>query len=205
MRVDELLRSLLKRPLALLMILALAAAGAYFGFNRATNTYESSASVLIVPPGATAADGSTSADNPFTRLDYSIAQLALVVGSQLNSDAVRDQVVSVGGDGAYSATTLSSDNSAVAQLSPIVKLSATSATAEGAQKAIGVLVDQAGAQLAAVQSASNVPTDAQAQVVLSTPATAMVAMCAATVIRTSLKAAAPFRWVSMPVRGSLYQ
>lgn len=170
MRVDELLRSLVRRPLALLLILVVAGAGAYVGWTRASNTYESSASVVIVPAaGADAAAGAP--DNPLTRLDYSIAQLALVVSSQLDSDGVREQVVAAGGDGQFSADTLSSDNSAVAQLSPIISLSATSTTADGAQKAVAVLVDQAGAQLAAVQSASNVAAAAQAQVVVSAPPT----------------------------------
>lgn len=173
MRVDKLRGSLMRRPLALLLILATACAGAYVGWNRATNTYESRATVLIVPAGRDiAAAGGATPDNPLTRLDDGISQLALVVGSQLNSDAVRDQVVSVGGDGNYSANTLSSDDSAVAQLSPLVNVTATSATADGAQKAVGVLLDQSGAQLAAVQSASDVPADARAQVVVSTPATA---------------------------------
>jgi len=173
MRVDELLRSLLRRPLALLLILGVACGGAYYGWTHATNTYESSATVLIVPAGSdvTPPNGAVP-DNPLARLDYNISQLALVVGSQLNSDAVRDQVVAVGGDAGYTADTLSSDNSAVAQLSPLVKITATSATADGAQQAIGVLIDQASAQLAAVQSASNVVPGGQAQAVVAAPATA---------------------------------
>lgn len=172
MRVDQMTGSLIRRPLALLLILATAGAGAYVGWNRATNTYESSATVLVVPATSEASAAGGVPDNPLTRLDDSISQLALVVGSQLSSDAVREQVTSVGGDGFYSADTLSSDNSAVAQLSPLVKVTATSATADGAQRAIGALLDQASAQLAAIQSASNVPADARAQVVVSTPPTA---------------------------------
>ena len=173
MRVDELLRSLLRRPLALLLILGVACGGAYYGWTHATNTYESRATVLIVPAGSdvTPPNGAVP-DNPLARLDYAISQLALVVGTQLNSDAVRDQVVAVGGDAGYTADTLSSDNSAVAQLSPLIKMTATSATADGTQQAIGVLIDQAAAQLAAVQSASNVTPEGQAQAVVATPATA---------------------------------
>lgn len=167
MRVDELMRSLLRRPLALLVIVAIAAAGAFAGYSRAASTYQSSATVLIVPP--TASDGTV--DNPFTRLDFSTSQVALIVATQLDSDAVRDQVVAVGGSGQYDTDTLSGDNSATAQLTPQVRINATSATAEGASAAVDVLIDQAGAQLAAVQSASNVPTAAQTEIVVSSPPT----------------------------------
>lgn len=165
MRVDELVSSLLRRPLAMLAILAIAAAGAYVGWSRATTTYESSATVLVVPAAQGTAQSGT--PNPFTQLDYNIAQLALVVSRQLDSEAVGDQVVEVGGDGNYSADTLSSTNASVAQLTPMISLSATSATADGAQAAVEALVQQAGAQLASVQTASGVAPASQAKVVTS--------------------------------------
>ena len=170
MRVDELMRSLMRRPVALVLIVVVAAAGAWIGYSNAASSYQSSATVLVVPPKAPDADGSM--DNPFTRLDFSTAQLALVVATQLDSDAVRDRVVAAGGSGQYDTDTLSGSNSATAQLTPQVSITATAATAEGARASIDVLTEQASAQLAAVQSASTVPFAARADIVVSSPATA---------------------------------
>lgn len=172
MRVDELMRSLLRRPVALVLIIVLAVAGALVGYSSAASTYQSSATVLVVPPNAPEADGTPG--NPFTRLDFSTSQLALVVATQLDSDAVRDQVVDAGGSGQYDTDTLSGSNSATAQLTPQVRLTATGATPEGAGAAMDVLVDEASTQLAAVQSASNVPLAAQTEIVVSSPASTPV-------------------------------
>lgn len=172
MRVDELMRSLLRRPVALALIVVVAVAGGLIGFSSAASTFQSSATVLIVPPNAPEADGTMG--NPFTRLDFSTAQLALVVATQLDSDAVRDQVVAAGGSGQFDTDTLSGSNSATAQLTPQVRITATGGTAEGAEAAMDVLIDEASTQLSAVQSASNVALSAQADVVVSSAASTPV-------------------------------
>lgn len=172
MRVDELMRSLLRRPIALVLIVVVAVAGALLGYGSAASTYQSAGTVLVVPPNAPDADGSPG--NRFTRLDFSTAQLALVVATQLDSDAVRDQVVAAGGSGQYDTDTLSGSNSATAQLTPQVRLTATGATPEGAGAAMDVLIDEASAQLSAVQSASGVPPANQTEIVVSSPASTPV-------------------------------
>jgi capsular polysaccharide biosynthesis protein len=175
-RVDELVRSLTRRPVALLLVALIGALGAAYGWSSASTTYESRAVVLIIPPAGTAAgDQGGPAANPLVNLDYSISQLALTVSSQLQGDEVRTAVVAAGGDGVYSADTLSSDNAAVAQLTPLISLTASGPSAEGAQRAAAALVEQSSTQLAAIQTAANVPAASQARVVTSAAATTGVA------------------------------
>lgn len=164
MRVDELVRSLTRRPVALLLVVLIGALGAAYGYKSASSTYESRAVVLIIPPTAT--DGGPGT-NPLVNLDYSISQLALTVSTQLEGDTVRDAVVAAGGDGIYSADTLSSDNAAVAQLTPLVSLTASGSSADGARAAATALVEQASVQLAAIQTAAGVPAASQAKAVVS--------------------------------------
>ena len=78
MRVDELVRSLTRRPVALLLVVLIGALGAAYGYKTASSTYESRAVVLIIPPTAT--DGGPGT-NPLVNLDYSISQLALTVST----------------------------------------------------------------------------------------------------------------------------
>lgn len=164
MRVDELVRSLTRRPVALLLVAVVGVLGAVYGWSSATTTYDSRAVVLIIPPPST--DGGTGT-NPLVNLDYSISQLALTVSTQLEGDDVRNAVVEAGGNGAYGADTLSSDNAAVAQLTPLVSLSASGSSAQGAQDATRTLVEQASVQLAAIQTSAGVPAVSQAKAVVS--------------------------------------
>jgi capsular polysaccharide biosynthesis protein len=173
-RVDELVRSLTRRPVALLLVALVGALGAAYGWSSASTTYESRAVVLIIPPaGVDAPEGP--AANPLVNLDDSISQLALTVSSQLQGDEVRNDVVAAGGDGVYSADTLSSDNAAVAQLTPLISLTASGGTAEGAQRAAAALVRQTSTQLAEIQDVANVPAASQAKVVTSAAPTTGIA------------------------------
>jgi capsular polysaccharide biosynthesis protein len=173
-RVDELVRSLTRRPVALLLVALVGALGAAYGWSSASTTYESRAVVLIIPPTGADTQGGPAA-NPLVNLDYSISQLALTVSSQLQGDEVRNDVVAAGGDGVYSADTLSSDNAAVAQLTPLISLTASGGSAEGAQRAAAALVEQASTQLAAIQTTADVPVASQARVVTSAAPTTGVA------------------------------
>ena len=173
MRVNQPVRSSLRRLVALLVVLAMAAGGAFVGWNQTTDTYQSTASVVVVPASGSSSVGGDP-DNPLTGLDDSIAQLALVVSAQLDAAAVREQVVAAGGDGSYVADTRGSQGGATAPLSAVIKLTATGPTSQGSQRATRVLVTQASDQLASVQSAANVPSDARAKVITITPAAAGV-------------------------------
>lgn len=173
MRVNQPVRPLSRRPLALLVVLAMTAGGAFVGWNQATATYQSTAAVVVVPAsGGTSGTGDS--DNPLTGLDDNIAQLALVVSAQLDADAVREKVVAEGGDGDYVADTRSNQDGATSQLSAVIKLTAAGSTAKGAQRATQVLMTQASDQLASVQSAANVPAVARARVIAVAPAAAGV-------------------------------
>ena len=175
MRVNQTVRSTSRRPLALLLVLAMTAGGVFVGWNQPAETYQSTAAVVVVPAaGGTSATGNP--ENPLTRLDDNIAQLALVVSAQLESEVVRETVVAEGGDGDYVADTRSGQGGATSQLSAVIRLTATGSTAAGAQRATRVLMTQASDQLAAVQSAANVPSAARAQVVTVTPAATGIAV-----------------------------
>ena len=173
MRVDELVRSLTRRPVALLLVAVVGVLGAAYGWTSASTTYESRAVVLVIPP-PTAAGGA--ATNPLVNLDYNISQLALTVSTQLEGDEVRDAVVAAGGDGVYSADTLSSDNVAVAQLTPLISLTASGDSADGAQRAAAALVQQVSTQLTAIQTSASVAPASQATTVTSAAPTTGVAV-----------------------------
>ncbi|MBD8605264.1 hypothetical protein IFT73_00235 [Aeromicrobium sp. CFBP 8757] len=173
MRVDELVRSLTRRPVALLLVAVVGVLGAAYGWTSASTTYESRAVVLVIPPPA--ADGGAAA-NPLVNLDYNISQLALTVSTQLEGDDVRDAVVAAGGDGVYSADTLSSDNAAVAQLTPLISLTASGDSADGAQGAAAALVEQVSTQLTAIQTSASVAPASQATTVTSAAPTTGVAV-----------------------------
>lgn len=175
MKADQPVRSLMQRPVALLMVLAMGAGGAWVGWNQVDDTFQSTASVVVVP----AAGGSSTtggSDNPLAKLDDNIARLALVVSAQLDADAVREKVVAAGGDGDYVVDSRSSQDDAASPLSAVITLTATSSTATGAQTATEVLMTQASDQLAAVQSAANVSAGARARIVEVAPASAGVAV-----------------------------
>ncbi len=173
MRVDELVRSLTRRPVALLLVALIGALGAAYGWTSASTTYESRAVVLVIPPAVTDAGTAT---NPLVNLDSNISQLALTVSTQLAGDEVRTAVVAAGGDGVYSADTLSSDNAAVAQLTPLISLTASGGSADGAQQAAAALVGQVSTQLAAIQTAADVAPTSQAKAVTSAAPTTGVAV-----------------------------
>lgn len=175
MRVDQPVRGLRHRPVALLMVLAMGAGGAWVGWNQVDDTFQSTAAVVVVP----AAGGSSttgSSDNPMAGLDDNIARLALVVSAQLDADAVREKVMAEGGDGEYVADSRSSQGDVTSPLSAVIKVTATSSSATGAQNATEVLMTQAADQLAAVQSAANVSVGARARIVEVAPASAGVAV-----------------------------
>ena len=173
MRVDELVRSLTRRPVALLLVALIGVLGAAYGWTSASTTYESRAVVLVIPPAVT--DAGT-ASNPLVNLDSNMSQLALTVSTQLAGDDVRTAVVAAGGDGVYSADTLSSDNAAVAQLTPLISLTASGASADGAQQAAAALVEQVSTQLASIQTAADVAPTSQAKAVTSAAPTTGVAV-----------------------------
>jgi capsular polysaccharide biosynthesis protein len=171
-RVDELVRSLTRKPVALLLVALVGVLGAAYGWTSASTTYESRAVVLVIPPAATDAAGTT---NPLVNLDSNISQLALTVSTQLAGDDVRSAVVAAGGDGIYSANTLSSDNAAVAQLTPLISLTASGPSADGARQAAEALVEQVSTQLTAIQTSAGVAPASQASAVTSAAPTTGVA------------------------------
>jgi capsular polysaccharide biosynthesis protein len=157
---------------ALLLVALIGVLGAAYGWTSASTTYESRAVVLVIPPSGAAG---SAASNPLVNLDYNISQLALTVSTQLESDTVRDAIVDAGGDGVYSADTLSSDNAAVAQLTPLISLTASGDSADGAQRAAAALVEQVSTQLAAIQTSANVAPASRATAVTSAAPTTGVA------------------------------
>ncbi|BDD80349.1 hypothetical protein TPB0596_01120 [Tsukamurella pulmonis] len=76
MNVAGFLRWALTKPAIILLVIVAGIAGGAIGWKSTTSHFESSAAVLVIPPGA----GSVNAkDNPFTSLDYGAAQIAQVL------------------------------------------------------------------------------------------------------------------------------
>ena len=76
MNVAGFLRWALTKPVIIALVIVAGIAGGAIGWKSTTSHFESTAAVLVIPPGA----GSTNAkDNPFTDLGYGAAQVAQAV------------------------------------------------------------------------------------------------------------------------------
>ncbi|CAM3356224.1 hypothetical protein [Tsukamurella hominis] len=76
MNVAGFLRWALTKPVIIALVIVAGIAGGAIGWKSTTSHFESTAAVLVIPPGA----GSTNAkDNPFTDLGYGAAQVAQVL------------------------------------------------------------------------------------------------------------------------------
>ncbi|MBU8808610.1 hypothetical protein KL953_06850 [Mycolicibacterium goodii] len=154
LNVAQFLRSLLRRPIALMLLAMSAAVAGYAGFTSTSATYESTAVAVVIPPGS----GSTDAMlNPLINLDNDMAQLAAVVATSIQAEGGVAAATGAGGTGNFTVDTIYGDASMYAQLSSQLVITAQGPDPESARSAAAALVEYARTCLNKLQLDSAVP------------------------------------------------
>lgn len=121
MNVAGFLRWALTKPVIIVFVLVCAVAGGAQGYRSTTSHFETTAAVLVIPPGA----GSHNAvDNPFTNLSTATAQMAYVLITAAHSDAGRSAVEQAGASPDVTMGSVAGEGS-FAQLSPQITFTVT--------------------------------------------------------------------------------
>jgi hypothetical protein len=117
--------------------------------------------VVVIPPGGGDPDP---ARNPLLNLKYEAAQLALLVGTALQSDGGKQAAVDAGGTGEFTveSTFGASSNE---QLTPQLNISADASNPESARRSVHALVEYAAGILDKVQLDAGVPVENDARLV----------------------------------------
>ncbi|WP_019201454.1 hypothetical protein [Tsukamurella sp. 1534] len=136
MNVADFLRWALTKPAIIALVIVAALLGGIQGWRSTSSHYESSAAVLVIPPGA----GSTVPyDNPFTRLDSGTAQVAFILTTAAQSDAGRAAVAKTGASPDVPLASVAGEGN-VAQLSPQITFTVSGPTPEVSQAGAKALV-----------------------------------------------------------------
>jgi hypothetical protein len=163
MNVTDFLRSLLSRPLACALIVVLAIAAGIAGVVTAPRVYQSTAVIVVIPPGSGNPDAMM---NPLVNLNTNMAQLAAVVATVMRTDGGRIATIA-GGTGEFTVDTTFGDSPTFAQLTSQLVIEAKASSAAGAQRTTQALADFASTALAKIQADSWVPSHNNAVIVSS--------------------------------------
>lgn len=164
MDVRDLFRSLFRRPLAVAVVVAFVIAAAVLGWHSANTSNQSSAVVVVIPPGAGNPDAGL---NPFINLNNNIAQLATVLASVMQSGPAMAAVEATGASGDYTVSSITDDHSSSPQLSTQVQVAVTGPDADTSLAGANALLDFADGQLHDIQTHAGVPASSLAQMVVS--------------------------------------
>ena len=133
-------------------------------------TYQSQASVVLLPPAAPAnavqATGNVGLQNPLLSFSNALNVDARLLIQELNDPTVQRAVAARGGTASYSAT------GSVDQITPLVVLTSSSRDPAVAARTTRLLVEESGALLARRQAAVGAPSDAQITLQMVNPLTA---------------------------------
>lgn len=137
MNVAGFVRTVLLKPVVLILLLVVGTGAGVVGWNSATTHYESTGSVLVIPPGAGATDPGK---NPFANLGEGIAQLANVVALAAQAPEAQERVAATGAQTGYTVSTMAGDSSRSTQLSPQITFVVSGPDAETAQRGARELI-----------------------------------------------------------------
>ncbi|MET0929951.1 MAG: hypothetical protein ABWX74_10545 [Aeromicrobium sp.] len=150
MYLRDLADSLLRRWILVVVLLAMTG-GTCFAVSKAiTPTYETNASVVLVPPKNVIQPKA----NRFLELS-SLTQAADVLARSLNGDTTHEQVDATVGEGSYEVT----DD--VTTSAPVLLIMAKAPTASEADALIDAVLAQAPASLSALQESLSIARDAE--------------------------------------------
>lgn len=150
----ELLVKPLRRWMVVVPICILAVVAGVMGARSTQVVYESTASVIVIPPGS---GSPVATDNPLINLNDNIVQLAFLLAGTLNSASAAQRVADVAPSASYEVSNASGDNATFGGLSPQIVISVRADSAEAASEAAAALVGFAGAELARIQANAYVP------------------------------------------------
>ncbi|MBJ8340473.1 hypothetical protein JGU71_16400 [Antrihabitans sp. YC3-6] len=165
MTVAEFLSKLVRRPLAGAVLILLAIAAAAYGWTSTTAKYESTAAVVVIPPGSGDADAGL---NPFINLNNNMAQLAVILGSAAQSSAARQSVEDAGATADYTVDTVAGDSSSFSQLSPQLVIVTHGPDPESSRRGAVALIDFTRARLEKIQLDAAVPPRNNALLITTT-------------------------------------
>lgn len=124
------------------------------GVVSAPHNYQSTAVVVVLPPGSGNPDAML---NPLVNMNDNIAQLAAVLATVLRTDG-GPVAAEAGGDGGFTVDTTFGDSPTYAKLTSQLAIHATASTPEGAQHAAQALADYVGTALVKIQADARVPS-----------------------------------------------
>ena len=137
MNVAGFVRTVLAKPLVLVVLVVVTAAAGAVGWSSTSPHYVSGGAVLVIPPGA----GNTDAGrNPFANLNGGPPLLAHVLATSSGSPEARDKVAATGAQPDYQLSTLAGDSSSFNQLSPQITFQVSGPDPETAQRGSQALV-----------------------------------------------------------------
>ncbi|WP_319445958.1 MULTISPECIES: hypothetical protein [unclassified Mycobacterium] len=163
MNVASFVRSLLSRPIACAAIMVLAIAAGVAGTLSAPHTYQSTAVIVVIPPGSGNPDAMM---NPLVNLTTNMAQLAAVVATKMRTDGGA-VATAAGGTGEFTVDTTFGDSPTFAQLTSQLVIEAKASNAVAAQRTTQALTDFASTALQKLQADSWVPSHNNAVIVAS--------------------------------------
>jgi capsular polysaccharide biosynthesis protein len=156
--VGDVIARIFSHWVLLLLVVAIAAAGAGVAFRRIKPSYVSTSSVLLVPP-ATASD-----PNPLLSLDNNLSQLAVVLGAALESNASREQLARQQATADFTIESIANPSPNLAQLSARIEFTATDLNRAAAVRTANILVNEARAQLVQLQDQTGIDANNQVRV-----------------------------------------
>jgi hypothetical protein len=147
--VSDLATTLLRRWYLTLMALLLTAGGCLGVFSLVSPTYETTASVVLLPPKG----GAARVSNPYLSLN-GLSPVVDVLSGALNSRTVSDRVKAVASGTTY---VIGQDQLSSA---PVLKLTVTSADSAASERVLQFLLAQIPTKLTEIQQAVQVGADA---------------------------------------------
>jgi hypothetical protein len=163
LNVADFLRSLLSRPIACAVIVVLAIAAGVAGWMTSPRVYQSTAVVVVIPPGSGNPDAMM---NPLVNLSSNLAQLAAVVATVMRTEG-GSVAAAAGGTGEFTVDTTFGDSPQFAQLTSQLVIQAKAPDAAAAQRTVQALADFAETTLEKIQADSWVPSRNNAVIVAS--------------------------------------
>jgi hypothetical protein len=166
MNVADFFKSLLLRPVACALIVVLAIAAGAGGVAIAPRVYQSTAVLVVIPPGSGNPDAMM---NPLVNLSNNLAQLAAVVATVMRTQGA-SVATAAGGTGEFTVDTTFGDSPTFAQLTSQLMIQAKAPDAAAAQRTVHALTDFAATTLTKIQADSWVPSRNNAVIVASVAA-----------------------------------